>query len=75
MNTAAIYIKTNPEIKAKAQKIAKELGLSLSALVNAWLKQLVRTKTVTFSTSAEEPSEYLKKLMKQAEKDYQKGNT
>lgn len=75
MNTAAIYIKTDPEVKAKAQKVAKELGFSLSALLNAWLKQLVRTKTINFNVRREEPSKYLLSAMKQAEKNYKKGNT
>ncbi len=75
MNTAVINIKTNPETKMKAMTVADEMGLSLSALVNAFLKQLIKTKTVTFSAREEEPSDYLKALIKQAEKDYKKGNT
>lgn len=72
MNTAVINIKTNPQTKAKAQAIAKELGLSLSALVNGFLHQLVKTKKVTFSTD-EEPSDWLISQMKQAEKNYKEG--
>lgn len=53
MNTAAIYIKTQPEIKAKAQKIAKTLEMSLSALVNIWLIQFVKTRRVNFSIEAQ----------------------
>lgn len=75
MNNAVIITKTDPEVKAEAQKIAKELGLNLSTLVNGWLRQLIKTKTVTFSASDEEPSEYLLSLMKQADEDYKKGNT
>ncbi len=75
MNTAVINIKTNPETKVKAKKVADELGLSLSSLVNAFLKQLIKSKTVTFSARDEEPNEYLQTLMKQAEEDYKKGNT
>lgn len=75
MNTAVIITKTDPEIKLEAQKVAKELGFNLSTLVNGWLRQLIKTKTVTFSASDEEPSEYLLSLMKQAEEDYKKGNT
>ena len=52
MNTATIYIKTQPELKAKAEKIAKGLGLSLSALVNIWLIQFVKTRRVNFSVEA-----------------------
>lgn len=73
MNTAAIYIKTEPKVKKEAQKVAKELGTSLSSLVNGWLKQLIKTKTVTFKPSSEEPSEYLKSAIRKAEKDLKEG--
>lgn len=73
MNTTAIYIRTEPKVKAKAQKVAKELGFSLSSLVNAWLRQLIKTKTVNFSAREEEPSEYLIKAIKDAEEALKKG--
>lgn len=74
MQTTAIYIKTEPELKAKAQKVAKELGFSLSSLLNAWLRQLIKTKTITFSTANEVPNEYFKSVLKQAEKNIKTGN-
>lgn len=73
MNTTAIYIKTDPQIKSKAQQVAKELGFSLSSLVNGWLRQLIKNKTVTFSAQNEIPSKYLIKAIKQAEKDLKRG--
>lgn len=75
MNTTAIYIKTDVEVKEKAQLVARNLGLSLSAILNAYLKQLIKTKTVTFTTNDEELNDYTLAVMKQAEKDYKKGNT
>lgn len=74
MNTAAIYIKTEPEVKKEAQKVAKELGFSLSSLLNAWMRQFIKTKTVTFSVLDEVPNERLKSIMKQAEKNLKEGN-
>lgn len=74
MNTTAIYIKTEPKMKAEAQKVARELGFSLSSLVKAWLRQLIKTKTVTFSAEDEIPNEFTRAILKQAEKDYRKGN-
>ena len=44
-----INIKTEKEIKAHAQKLAKEMGFSLSAVINAYLRQFVRNKEVYFS--------------------------
>lgn len=74
MQTTAIYIKTDPEVKTKAQKVAKELGFSLSSLLNAWLRQLIKTKTITFSVADEVPNDYLKSVLKQAAENLKKGN-
>ena len=73
MNTAAIYIKTQPEVKAKAQEIAKNLGLSLSSLVDALLRQLVKTKRATFTAEEESPSKYLIESLKKSEEDIKAG--
>lgn len=75
MNSTAIYIKTETKTKARAQEVAKELGLSLSAIVNAFLKQFIKTKTVTFSGNDEIPNKQTLAIMKQAEENYKKGNT
>lgn len=73
MNTSVINIKTNSEIKAQAQQVAEELGFNLSSLINAYLKQLVKTKTVTFSVSDETPTEYFLNMLKESKKDIEKG--
>ena len=72
MNSAVINIKTNPQVKAKAQAVAEELGFSLSSLINGYLKHLVKTKAVHFTTS-EEPSDWLIKILKENEKDKKAG--
>ncbi len=48
MQTAVINIKTEPKIKREAQRIARELGLSLSSIIKAYLRQFIRDKTVSF---------------------------
>ncbi len=68
MNTAIINIKTNPLVKEKAQEIAGELGFSLSSLINAYLKHLIKTKTVYFNAS-ENPTEYLISALEESKKD------
>lgn len=73
MNTAAIYIKTEPELKERAQRVSRALGLSLSSLVNAYLKQLIRTKTVSFSANDEIPNANFRKILKQSEKNWKAG--
>lgn len=71
MNYEVISIKIDPLTKKQAQKLSDKLGLSLSAVLKGFLKQFIRTKTITFSAQeGEEPSEYLIKAMKQAEKDW-----
>lgn len=72
MNTAVIITKTDPEVKNKAQKIAKAIGVSLSSIINAYLKQLIRTRRVEFDLE-EEPSEYLIKQIRKAEKNIREG--
>ena len=72
MNTAVINVKVNPDLKAQAQDLAEELGFSLSSLINACLKQMIRTKTVSFNV-AEEPTDYLLKTLEESKKDIKAG--
>jgi len=73
MNTAIINIKTTPETKKEAQKVADELGLSLSTLVNALLKQVVRTQSISLSTTNEEPTQFLLMALKESAADKKAG--
>lgn len=73
MKTAVINVKTDAKVKAGAQKVASELGFSLSSLVNGYLRQLIKTKTIHFSLAEEEPSELLIKAIKEAEDDRKAG--
>lgn len=75
MNYAVVTTKVDPWTKKQAQETAEELGMPLSVIIKAFLKQFIRTKTVTFSAASEEPNRYTRSIMKQAEEDYRKGNT
>ena len=75
MNTATIFIKTEPKIKEEAQKTAEELGFSVSSVLNAFLRQFVKTKTIHFSVQEGKPNKYLIELLKEAEADLQNGHT
>lgn len=44
-----IHIKTDPEVKENAQKAAEALGLNLSDVINASLRNFIRTRQVIFS--------------------------
>lgn len=72
MNTSVITVKTPSEVKQKAQAVAKEFGFSLSSLVNAYLRQLIKTKTVHFTLS-EEPTQYLLDSLKESKEDIKAG--
>ena len=75
MNTVSILIKTESKLKAEAQKTAAAMGLSLSSVINRYLKHFISAKTITFhAEDEEEPSAYLKSVMKQAEKNLKTGN-
>lgn len=75
MNTTSLHIKIEPNIKAQAQKTANELGLSLSAVMKALLKQFIRNKSLSVGIKErpEIPNEYLRKSLKQSEKDIKAG--
>lgn len=74
MNTAVITTKIDLPTKKLAMKTANELGMPLSVVIKAFLKQFINTKSITFSAS-EEPSGYLKAVIKKSEENYRKGNT
>lgn len=73
MSTAVVNVKVNTVLKREAMKVAENLGFTLSGVVNAYLKQLVRTKKVDFSLVSEIPSDYMIKAMREAEQDVKNG--
>ena len=72
MAKTVVNIKTDVQVKRGAQKIAKELGLPLSTVVNAYLKEFIRERGVTFSLAPRLRPE-IQKLVAQAEEDYKAG--
>jgi len=67
-----ITLKTDTEVKKTAQKLAEDLGLTLSAVVNASLRQFIRDSGVHFSKSYVMTPE-LEKIIGKAEKDREAG--
>lgn len=63
-----INIKTDKETKEKAQKLAEELGVPLSTVINVYLRQFIRTREFSFSL-AYSMSPDLEKIIAEAEKD------
>ena len=68
-----IHIKIDTETKVEAKKVAEEFGFTLTSLVNALLKQITRTKQLYLSTEREEPTDYFKQLMREADEDVKAG--
>ncbi|NBD74106.1 hypothetical protein GVX82_03650 [Patescibacteria group bacterium] len=69
-----INLKIDESIKKNAQKRAKELGLSLSAVVNATLSQFARTGELELS-SAPRMTPFLENLVQEARADHEAGGT
>ncbi len=69
---AIITLKTDKEVKKTAQKLAEDLGLTLSAIVNASLRQFIRDQGVRFSKTYVMTPE-LEKTIERAEKDRNAG--
>ncbi len=73
MKTSALSIKIDPKVKKEAQKVANRLGFTLSAIINASLKNLTRSKTVSYSLL--EPTPLLKKAIESARADRVRGKS
>ncbi len=69
-----VNLKIDSLVKKQAQKLAEELGLSLSSVVNATLKQFARTGELELS-SAPRITPQLEELVLEARKDYEEGKT
>jgi len=72
MNTAILNIKTDPDTKERLKAFAAQIGLPVSALMNAQIKQMLRNGKIEFSTSLE-PTPYLEAIIQEAEADYKAG--
>ena len=70
--TTVIHIKADKEVKENAQKAAKDLGLTLSDVINAALRNFIRTREVIFSDIPIMTPELEKKLEK-IEEDIKNG--
>lgn len=67
-----LTIKTDKRLKAEAQEVAEQLGFPLGTVINAFLKQFVRDKSLSVSIE-EIPSKRLARILDKAEKDFKAG--
>ena len=74
MNTHTILnVKTDKKLKAEAKKVSEELGVPLSTVINAFLKQFVRDREITFSANKLRPTPYLIECIEEARREYEAG--
>jgi len=74
MSYAVVTTKVDPQTKKEAMATANELGMPLSVVIKAFLKQFIKTKTVTFSARDKEiPNEYFKRTLAKARKNWKEG--
>jgi len=51
-----LTVKVDADIKDEAQRVAKDLGIPLGSILNGYLRELVRVKSVSFSCTTEKNS-------------------
>lgn len=68
MTKTILNIKTDLDTKQQIQEFAAELGVPVSVIMNAQIKQMLRDRKVVLSTQLE-PTHYLVKIMEQVEED------
>jgi addiction module RelB/DinJ family antitoxin len=67
-----INIKAETSLKREAQKLAEDLGLSLSTVVNYFLKQFVSERKITF-TDHPMPNKATRMLLEKIDRDIKAG--
>jgi antitoxin component of RelBE/YafQ-DinJ toxin-antitoxin module len=72
MTKTILNIKTDPQTKQQLQAFASELGVPVSVIMNAQIKQMLRDRKIVLSTELE-PTPYLVKIMNQVEDDLKSG--
>src|SRR5581483_7872919 len=73
MSSSVITTKIDTNTKKQAMQIAESLGLSLSSVIKALLKQFIRTKSLYVSIDNEEPTASLLSDLRKSEEDVKAG--
>ena len=72
MNKSVINFKVDTEVKLQAQELARELGVPLSTVINAQLKQFLRMREFSVEATPRMTPE-LESILEQVENDRQVG--
>ena len=62
-------IKTDKEVKEDIQEFAREIGMPVSTIVNAYFKELLRTREVRYSVPPK-MTPHLERVIAVARRDY-----
>ena len=73
-NKTVLNLKIDKKTKEDAQKLAKDMGLNLSLIVNASLKQFLDKKEVIFSKTYT-MTPYLERMVKEAQEEHDAGQS
>ena len=65
---ANVNVRIESTIKAEAEAIFLELGLTPSVAINLFYKQVIRTGSIPFKIQLEKPNRKTKKALKEVEK-------
>ena len=57
MSTTNLNIRTDKDVKEKAEKIFKELGLNMTSAVNIFLRTAIRERGIPFELKLDVPNE------------------
>ena len=72
MEKTVLNIKTDKKLKKEAQETARELGLPLGTVMNAYLRDFVRERRVVFSIPPT-PNARTRKILDAIERDIKTG--
>lgn len=70
--TTILHIKTDAKVRSQVEKLAKNNGITMTALVNLSLRNLIKNPIIELDLSTE-PNAKTKKTIAQARKDYKAG--
>lgn len=69
MAKTTINIKADARVKKRAQRVAQDLGMPLSTVINAYLNQFIRTREVHFYLPEGELKPSVKKRLDRLERE------
>ena len=73
MSKTVLNVKTDTDVKREAQKLAKDMGVPLSVIVNANLKQFINERRFAVHAPLV-PTPTLAKVLDEAQKEWNEGN-